>query len=676
MSAAQSVWVPLVSSLLLAGLIGLLFVTRWLRDQLRMRRERARLFTLSQDLLCVQKPDGTVIHGNPAFERYFPPPLPGHGRAPAAPARAQAQPEPDGQVDAFATAKAASRFFGAIHPADLDAVRRVWDLPFDEIPPIEFRVRVGNEWRWLSWSMRRDRLGRRPRLYAVAHDITSRKTAEQTLASEIAFRRAMEDSIWTGMRAIDTEGRITYVNPAMCRLTGFDERVLIGSLPPYAYWAPEDYENNMREINAIIRGQVSAGTRILHRIRRRDGTMIDVSMHASPLIDADGRQAGWMSSFSDITEPNRIRLELAEAHERFTTVLDELGAAVSVAPLSQRARCAAADEPLLFANRQYQALFGASANAHHELLASAPTDGDWKAQEVYIGSVERWFEVRSRRITWVDGQPVRLVVANDFTATRQARELEEQQIEQLQQTSRLVTMGEMASSIAHELNQPLSAISNYTSGLAARLRRDAGPDGVRPDVLDALHKTAHQAQRAAAVIRRIRSFVKRSEPERRRVRVAPVVADALGLAEIAAKRSRVSIKLRLAPDLPDLHADPILIEQVLINLLKNGIDAMQHEARRELTLSIEASADQLSFAVADLGPGLPAEVQGRLFEPFFTTKPDGMGIGLNICRSVVESHGGRLWVEPNEPVGSVFRFVLPTVGPASAGTEDDTLTGH
>ncbi len=658
LSANPLFWLALGVAMLVAVFLG-----GWLRDQVRFRRERTRLFTLSQDLLCVLEPDGIVIHGNPAFERYFPAAIDDRPSLPAAPARAL-------------ESTPGSRFFDAIHPDDLAEVRRVWELPFDEFPPVEFRVQVGKEWRWLSWSMRRDQHDHHPRLYAVAHDITSRKLAEQTLASETAFRRAMEDSIWTGMRAIDTEGRITYVNPAMCRLTGFDEGELLGLLPPYPYWSPEDYETNLRQINAIIRNEVRPETRILHRIRRRDGSVIDVAMHASPLIDARGQQTGWMSSFADITEPIRIRMELAEAHERFTTVLNELGAAVSVAPLSETVGCQPGDEPLLFANRQYRALFGTSATVHHELLADAPLDRDWIAEEVYIAAVERWYEVRSRRILWVDGQPVRLVVANDVTASRQARELEEQQIEQLQQTSRLVTMGEMASSIAHELNQPLAAISNYTSGLASRLKRDAGPGGVRPDVLDALHKTAHQAQRAAAVIRRIRGFVKRSEPERRQVQVSSIVADALGLAEIAAKRSRVAIKLRLAPDLPELHADPILIEQVLINLLKNAIDAMQDQARRELTLTIEGEPGLIRFAVADIGPGLPQEVLSRLFEPFFTTKPDGMGIGLNICRSVIESHGGRLWVEPNQPVGSVFRFVLPTVSKTGVADIDETAGGH
>ena len=288
---------------------------------------------------------------------------------------------------------------------------------------------------------------------------------------------------------------------------------------------------------------------------------------------------------------------------------------------------------------------------------------DGVEQEVHLPGIDRWCEVRTRQIRWVDGQPVQLVVATDITAQRQVRELQEQQQDQIQQTSRLVTMGEMASSIAHELNQPLAAISNYTMGLAARLRRSrpGTADEAQEQIIETLDKTAKQAQRAAAVIRRIREFVKRSAPERRHTTVEAILADAVGLAEIAAKRQRVTIATRVAPGLPVLNVDPILIEQVLLNLMKNGIDAMKDEPRRGLTLSVARRGDQIEFAVADQGPGLSLEMESRLFEPFYTTKSEGMGMGLNICRSIIESHAGRLWVEPNLPRGCIFRFVLPTL---------------
>ena len=645
----------------LTSLLSLALLWRSGRDRMRLEAERDRLFVLSQDVLCVLTPNGTVIRGNPAFEEYF------------------------------GSDFADTVLYERIHPDERNAVKKTLSGRFDRIGPLEFRVRQRNTWRWLSWSISVDRRDLEPRLYAVAHDITRRKQTEHALAAETVFRRAMEDSISTGMRVIDQESRITYVNRAFCRMTGFEESELVGEVPPYPYWLPEDNDVNLSHVRITMDGAAPAGG-IQSRVRRKDGRVLDVRMYVSPLIDDHGEQAGWMASMTDITEPNRIRAELAAAHERFNTVLDELGAAVSVAslvsPLPQPATAAMplatlvanplahpavaqsrrksgvhTAPALLFANRQYRLLFGSGAAGHEQLLIGRQAADDWIEQEVHVTSIDRWFEVRIRQIRWVDGQPVQLLVATDITAQHNVRELQEQQEEQLQQNSRLVTMGEMASSIAHELNQPLAAISNYTLGLAARIKRSraGAADAESTEIVEALDKTAKQAQRAAAVIRRIREFVKRSAPERRRTTVEAILGDAVGLAEIAAKRQRVTITTRVESGLPILNVDPILIEQVLINLLKNGIDAMRDAAPRGLLLSVARRGDQIEFSVADQGPGLSREMETRLFEPFYTTKTEGMGMGLNICRSIVESHSGRLWVEPNQPHGCIFRFVLPTL---------------
>jgi len=261
------------------------------------------------------------------------------------------------------------------------------------------------------------------------------------------------------------------------------------------------------------------------------------------------------------------------------------------------------------------------------------------------------------------------VVATDITALRPIRERQKQQEEQLQQTARLVTMGEMASSIAHELNQPLAAISNYALGLAKRLQ-PGSPAPADPAMVDqTLDKIARQAQRAASVIQRVRNFVRRNTAEQREIAVDEILTEALALAEIAAKRYGVAITIDLAPDLPRLSADRILIEQVLLNLMKNAIDAMRGQDDAALTLQVSATRDNVLFAVADQGPGIPEEQQEKVFEAFFTTKPEGMGMGLNICRSIIESHAGRLWVESNQPRGCIFKFTLPVhEGPAHGDT--------
>jgi C4-dicarboxylate-specific signal transduction histidine kinase len=229
-------------------------------------------------------------------------------------------------------------------------------------------------------------------------------------------------------------------------------------------------------------------------------------------------------------------------------------------------------------------------------------------------------------------------------------------------------MGEMASSVAHELNQPLTAISNYCSGMVSRIKANNLSE---EDLLKALEKTAHQAQRAGQIIQRIRSFVKRSEPNRTEADVATMVAEAVELAGIEMRRRQVRLSQVVAARLPAVHADPILIEQVLVNLMRNAaesIDIAQRPlTRRDVELKVlprkEEEQDVIEFSVTDSGRGLPPEVMEHLFEAFFSTKSEGMGIGLNLCRSIVESHQGRMKAEnlynDEEITGCRFSFWIP-----------------
>ena len=228
-------------------------------------------------------------------------------------------------------------------------------------------------------------------------------------------------------------------------------------------------------------------------------------------------------------------------------------------------------------------------------------------------------------------------------------------------------MGEMASSVAHELNQPLTAINNYCNGMISRIHSDSLK---QEDLLTALTKTAHQAQRAGQIIQRIRSFVKRSEPNR------SMVNEAVELAGIELRRRQVQLSQSMAERLPRMHVDPILIEPVLINLLKNAAEAIDGANRpagkRQVELRVATRLEEgqpvMEFSVSDTGRGLPPEVMEHLFEAFDSTKAEGMGIGLNLCRSIVESHQGRMRAEnlynANEITGCRFSFWLPIRDPA------------
>jgi two-component system sensor kinase FixL len=239
----------------------------------------------------------------------------------------------------------------------------------------------------------------------------------------------------------------------------------------------------------------------------------------------------------------------------------------------------------------------------------------------------------------------------------QAR-LQELQAE-LVHVSRLTAMGEMASGLAHELNQPLSAIANYLRGSVRLL--DKGDPADTPRLRDAMGKAAEQALRAGEVIRRLRDFVGRGDVERHVESLSKMVQEASALALVGAKELGVRVTMAFSPAADAVLADRVQIQQVVINLVRNAMDVLPTSTRRELRISTSDQGDGFAVVqVADTGPGVSDDVRERLFQPFTTTKPDGMGVGLSICRTIIEAHGGSIWVESNADGGATFAFTLPT----------------
>ena len=496
-----------------------------------------------------------------------------------------------------------------------------------------------------------------------------RAETEEKLRAAYAFRHAMSQSMITGLRAIDLEGRITFVNAAFCRMTGFDESELLGIAPPYPYWPAEEFDKLQHNIDQALAGQApSSGFEM--RIMRKNGERFDVRLYFSPLIDSNGQQIGWMASINDITEPKRARVELERAHERFVTVIDGLDTAVHVADVETG--------EILFANRAFQNIFGFNAVGRDSAqvtaacrplptaLYCAPThlSADELPCELFDGELQHmlsghWYQVHERAIRWTDGRTVRVQIAADITDKKHIDEVNLQQQKRLEQTSRLITMGEMASSLAHELNQPLSAIANYCAGCVKRMQ--AGNYRFE-DLLAAMQKAGEQAERAGKIIRRMRNMVKKSDPKCLPVSLQELIDETRAFADIEAQRSGTQIAVRIPENLPRIVVDRIMIEQVLLNLVKNGIESMGDIPfdRRHLTIQARVLDERmLEIAVADQGHGLPEEDVERIFAPFYTTKPDGMGIGLAICRSIIEFHQGRLWVEAGRDGGTIFRFTVP-----------------
>jgi two-component system, LuxR family, sensor histidine kinase DctS len=363
----------------------------------------------------------------------------------------------------------------------------------------------------------------------------------------------MENSLITGLRARDLDGRVTYVNPAFSQMVGIAAEEIVGRLPPMPYWAPEAVTEYQRRFSQVVAGTVTPqGFETI--FQHADGHRIPVLIFESPLVDDTGRQTGWMGSILDISDRKRVE------------------------------------------------------------------------------------------------------------------DLNRQQQEKLQASARLATMGEIASTLAHELNQPLAAISSYTTGALNMLDRgQPRATEVNLDLLThALEKAQAQAQRAGQIIRSVHTFVKKREPMRTAITIEELIDSVTPLVELQAQKFFVAIQTDIPPTLPTVLADRVLLEQVLLNLTRNAIEAMQDTAPGKRILRITATVDaavppNVVVSISDQGHGIPPEVVERLYSPFFSTKADGMGMGLSICRTAIEFHGGTLTHADNPGGGTVFRFSLPTL---------------
>lgn len=497
-------------------------------------------------------------------------------------------------------------------------------------------------------------------LWKVRSDIKKRHKVESALQQEMALRLAIENSMKNGLFAIDAQGRITRVNRPLCHMLGLTPEQVEGCLPPYPFW-PEPSRPELHEsLRRILAGDIPK-LGFEQQFCRKSGGLIDVRLYVTPLIDDKGGQNGWLASFYDITELKKKREAIAAAQLRLRTVLNGLDAPVCVS------RCT--DRQLLFSNRAFEEnMLRQDGDASMCVVLPLPPGIDEMAEVIdadlqFHGS-SRWYQLHRRKIEWVDGEPAWLGIYADVTETRQLAERERLHNEKLQATARLVTMGEMASSLAHELNQPLTAIATYSAGLLKKLDQ---PSLELDTLRGPLEKITLQARRAGQIIHGIRAFVKKHAPKLARDNPNSVIETVLTLAGPLISQHKVVLVTDLVP-CPVVEMDRVLIEQVLLNLINNAVEAMRDGAVRDPRLTIRACHDgaTVTVEVADNGPGIPPEQVEQLFTAFFSTKAEGMGIGLNICRSIIEYHRGEFSFEPNRPNGCIFRFTLP-VAVGSAG---------
>ena len=397
-------------------------------------------------------------------------------------------------------------------------------------------------------------------LFLLARDTRRRIRVENDLSEALAFRKAMEDSVLTGLRARDLSGRITYVNPAFCQMVGISAQKLLNQSFPSPYWPPELADVYQRRQTIRLAGSNLPREGHESLFMRPDGTRFPVLIMEAPLINAVGKHTGWMSAILDVSEQRRTE-ELSRASQ-----------------------------------------------------------------------------------------------------------------DRLQATARLAMVGEMASLLSHELNQPLAAISSYAVGSLNLLKENESANAAElpnaalaEDLQLAMSRIAEQAERAGKVIKSVHDFVRRRDQEREAIAPRALLDAVMPLVSLQAQKLSVKVVIQVDANASPVLCDRTMVEQVLLNLARNGMQAMQalgESAARVLTLRVRPAASNaasawVEFAVIDQGEGISPAVASQLFTPFFTTKDEGMGLGLSLCRTVIEQHGGFLGFEAAEPQGTVFSFTLP-----------------
>lgn len=339
---------------------------------------------------------------------------------------------------------------------------------------------------------------------------------------------------------------------------------------------------------------------------------------------------------------SKLKAALGHSDERFTTVLEGMDASVHV--------CDAKTGELLYANERFRSDFPPG--------TEVPTlPADLRQGEFHDATRGRWHLVHSRSMRWVDGRRVRLLVATDITERKRGEAVFHRQQEKMEATARFVAVGEMASTLAHELNQPLAAVVNYSMGCVRRLRSG---DWNAPELLETIEKAAAQAERAGRVVQRVRAFVARRTPNPVRCNVNDIVRSMASMLQMEAGQGGAAFTLELDEAIPDVRGDPPLLEQVVVNLARNALEAM-HEtpgAERRLTIRSRIDGGCVAVEVEDCGRGIDPQLEAHLFTPFYSTKEQGTGLGLHICRSIIEAHEGSLWMSRNAGRGVTFHFAL------------------
>ena len=573
-------------------------------------------------------------------------------------------------------------FLASVHPEDRDYVARMWAAALSGTPyDIEHRIVVEGRTKWVREraELELDSQGNVRGGFGTVADITARKAAEEALMAQRDLLRTLIDHLPDCVYVKDSHKRFLIANSAAAEIMGAARAEELAGKTDADFYPPAIEAEFAADEDDVLR----SGRPLLNKdephldFRGRARQMLTTKV---PLKDSQGGIVGLVGVTRDITERKEAEEALRRRVEEIERLLDVVPAAMWVASDPQCLSITGNRR----ANEFYEAhvLENVSAIAGTQvrrfftpkgrelgagelpMQVAAATNQDVRDAEVHVQ-----LPSGRRMVVLGNATPLRNELGQvrgcigafvDITQHKEAEEQQRRHQAELAHVGRVSTMGEMAASLAHELNQPLHAIKNYANGGIRRLLKRADKD---EDLAGALEQISQEANRAAEIIRRIRRFVEKRQPQIAEVPVNRLVEEAVHLIRGESERRRVKVVLELEEELPTVLGDPIQIEQVLFNIVLNGVESMADVPDDQRLLTIKSTRhgeDRVQIDVRDRGVGVSKKKVERIFEPFFTTKSDGLGMGLAISRSIVQAHDGRLWVSLNDEGGCTFHLLLPS----------------
>jgi PAS domain S-box-containing protein len=613
------------------------------RKSFEVLREQAGLLDLTHDTVFVRDMNDVITYWNRGAEELY------------------------GWTREEAVGKVTHQLLQTIFPAPLEEINAVllrtgrWEGELVHTKRDGTKVSVGSR-----WSLQRDDHGRPAAILETNNDITERKRAEEERRYNTRLLRTITDNASSMLFMVDAAGQATFVNPATERITGYQAQELIGQVVHdkihHSYPDGRPYPVSECPLSEAVRTRkpVRGGDLFV----RKDGTFFPVRYSASPIF-RDSVPVATVIEVQDVTESKAAEEEVRKQAELLSLAHD----AILVRDSESR---------VIFWNQGAENAYGWTAEeaigrVTHELLqtrfpvsreavdVALQEQGEWEGELTHITRKGAAIVVTSRQSLRRDERGAAaaiLEINRDVTERKRAEEALRKAQTELAHVTRVMTLGELTTSIAHEINQPLSGI--VTNASACR-RWLAGATPNLDEARDAVGRILRDGNRASDVITRIRALVRKTDEEKERLDMNHAIQEVAALAQGEVRRSRVALRMELAADVPPVLGDRVQLQQVILNLVMNGVEAMASVSDRPRELLIRSrqhESDKVLVAVQDSGIGIDQQNLEKVFNAFYTTKSQGMGMGLAISRSIVENHGGRLWAMPNDGPGTTFQFTL------------------